>query len=170
MEVKIGAANLISYVLLIAIVLSAITIVLKVAQPSLENSKDAAEFERAKEKLDAIDQKIRRVASYGPDTTEKASIEVKRGKYQLKRSNNSLNYWIETKYELVSPGTEKEFGNLVISGEKMTNEAYIVHIRLSYENINLTGMERSLGPGYHSLSINNEGLTNGQTNIEVNVE
>jgi len=167
--VRKGISVLISYVFIVAIVISGIGLVLSIGTPVLEQSKDTAAIEQARETLTGIDGEIRSIASQGPRSTTSYRFSNQRGEYGVYPSNDTINYSIETDAEVVSTGTTTRFGNLWLTGRNGS-----ILLTINYTDIDLRGGDknpegsgRTTGPGLHSLTITNAGAGGGRTLINV---
>lgn len=160
-----GISVLISYVLIVAIVISGIGLVLSVGTPVLEQSKDTAAIEQARETLIEMDNEIRSVASQGPGSTTGFRFSQQRGDYGVYPGDDTLNYSIETDAEIVSTGSSRQFGNLWLTGRNSS-----IVLTINYTDIDLQGRTSTAGPGLHSLRITNAGAGGGRTLINVSLE
>lgn len=160
-----GISVLISYVLIVAIVISGIGLVLSVGTPVLEQSKDTAAIEQARENLIEIDSTIRSIASQGADSSTGFQYSYQRGGYGIYPGDDTINYSIETDSEIVGTGATVQFGNLWLTGRNGS-----IELKINYTDIDLQGQVQTAGPGLYSLDITNTGAGGGRTLINVTLE
>ena len=110
-----GIEPLLAGALYVAITLATITIIVQVGNPLIKNIQDSIAIDQAKEMLANIDRTIREVAAEGKGSTRILPIEFKRGKLVIDEVTNQIVYELNTKVEVVSPGTRREIGNLFIT-------------------------------------------------------
>ncbi len=132
---------ILSGVLYTGIILIAIIIAMSVLGPVIDQMKDRAAFEEAKSFMLQLDKAIQAVAKEGKYSTRILTLDFSRGKYLIDNETNRIKYVLETEAKLVSPGTEKKIGNLVItSGDdvKVEDLGNVIRMSNSYLVVNFT--------------------------------
>lgn len=132
---------ILSGVLYTGIILVAIIIAINILDPVIEKMKDSAAFEEAKSFMAQLDKVIQTVAKEGKYSTRVITLDFSRGKYIIDNETNSIEYVLETEAKLVSPGTMKKMGNVIItSGRdvKVEDLGNIIRMSNSYLVINFT--------------------------------
>src|SRR3989344_4925059 len=104
----------ISAVLYILIAAVAMVIILQAGLPLLNKMKDRTTFERSKNVLASVDQKIIEVAGEGAGSQRVIPIEIREGNIIVDENNDRMQWQLETKTEVIEPRTSLEQGNLKI--------------------------------------------------------
>ncbi len=144
---------LLSGVLYTGIILIGIIIAMSILGPVIEQMKDRAAFEEAKSFMLQLDKAIQAVAKEGKYSTRILTLDFSKGKYLIDNETNSIEYELETEAKLVSPGTSKKMGNLIItSGRdvKVEDLGNIIRMSNSYISVNFT----KLGNETNYVSVN----------------
>lgn len=157
-----GISTLISYVLLVAIVISSLGIVLSIGQPVLEESEDTAAIEEARRTLQGLDAEIRSIASQGPESSTDYQFSAQQGSYGFYPADDTINYSIQTEAGVVATGSTTQFGNLWLTGRENS-----IIVTINYTDIDLRGSSVTVGSGLHSIGIENAGAAGGRTLINV---
>ncbi len=132
---------LLSGILYTGIVIVAIIIVMNVIIPFTEKMKDKAAFESAKETMLTLDKAIQSVLKEGRYSSRVVPVEIKRGKLVIDNTTGKIWYELETEAEIISTGTKKEIGNLILaSGADVSVKENngIITMRNSYIEANFT--------------------------------
>lgn len=132
---------LLSGVLYTGIVLVGIIISVNILGPVIEQMKDKAAFEQAKSFMTQLDKVIQDVAKEGKYSTRIITLDFSKGKYVIDNETNSIEYILETEAKLVSPGTMKKMGNVIItSGRdvKVEDLGNVIRVSNSYLTVNFT--------------------------------
>ena len=103
----------ISAILYILIIVVAITLILSVGIPIINEMRDKIAFNRAKDTMLNLDQHIVDIASEGEGSQRIIPIEISAGK--LKVENSQLIWEMDTGAEIVTSRSKIDIGNLVIT-------------------------------------------------------
>ncbi len=142
---------LLSGVLYTGIVIVSVILAMNILGPVVEKMKDRAAFEEARSFMASLDKTIQKVVKEGRYSTRVISLDFSRGKYIIDNKTNRIKYELETEAKLVSPGTMKKVGNLIIaSGDdvKVEDLGNVIRMSNSYLQVNFTkiGNESSYAP------------------------
>lgn len=105
----------ISLALYTGIALAAIGIIVTGGTPVLENIRDANAIDTAQEILPSLQQQMQRVARGGQGAEVETTIRFSRGTYRFDAADDEIIYEIETRSQVVSPGTSQQIGDIRIS-------------------------------------------------------
>ena len=138
-----GISPLLAGAMYVAIALTAITIIVQVGNPLVKDIQDSIAIDNAKDMLATLDRTIREVSAEGRGSTRVVPIEFKRGRLIIDDDTNQIFYKIDTKVEVVSPGTRREIGNLFITANTdvsvSSNSTHFImendHIRAALQKI-----------------------------------
>ena len=179
----------ISAVIYIALGLVAVTIILSSSLPLINNLKDKATYMQSKVVLYEIDKNIKEVINEGPGSKRFIdTVIIKGGKLEFVSSANLLNEikWFDTTQATIVEPSEKgvcpntsciiiKEGDLNIYQEKtIIKDEYNLVAYLTYDKIRLLFDQASTqGPtditGKFSLTIENQGIDNGQVKLYIKV-
>lgn len=112
---KKGVSPLVSSVLLVAIVITGVTIVLNVGLPTLRESKENIVFQEAKSVLKSIDSSIKEIAYEPKGAARKLPIKFRDGELIVDKAKDEIRFTMETEKRLIPPGVYKKEGSLIIS-------------------------------------------------------
>jgi type II secretory pathway pseudopilin PulG len=126
--------------------LSIIAIILTMALPQIEKSKDKAIIEQTVTALNVLDKKISEVEQ-APGNTRVVEFSVSKGKLEISPTDpagdvdGSIIYTLEdTKLELSEVGQEIKQGNIILKTEKMAAR-YKITLTMKYPNLNITNKD-----------------------------
>lgn len=159
---------LLSGVLYTGIIIVSIIIAISVLGPIIDQMKDRAAFEEAKSFMIQLDKAIQAVAKEGKYSTRIITLDFSRGKYIVDNDTNSIEYVLETEAKLVSPGTEKKVGNLIISSGRDVNVedlGNVIRMSNSYLSVNFT----KLGNETNFVPVNLSEIISGIKLVKENV-
>lgn len=151
-----GDYVIISAILLMAIIITSIGLAMMWGLPLVRTMDDLTRFENTKNLMLTLDEQIRLVVHEGKGSSRTLRVRITGGNIQI--SNNTIRYVIETPQKVLEPGAIIQESNLVIRVEKI-GDYYRITEELFYDptKIRIDG-EVSLGQGFHTLKITNEGL------------
>ncbi|HIQ49856.1 MAG TPA: hypothetical protein EYH56_01530 [Nanoarchaeota archaeon] len=132
---------LLSGVLYTGIAIVGIVLAMNILSPIIEQMKDKAAFEQAQSFLLQLDKVIQDVAKEGKYATRVITLDFSRGKYIIDNETNTIEYILETEAKLVSPGTMRKIGNVIItSGRdvKVEDLGNVIRMSNSYLVVNFT--------------------------------
>lgn len=110
-----GISPLISYVLIVLITFTVIGIVLLVGVPAIDRAREAASLNEAMQNMRLLDNAVREVASEGLGALRSMIFRISAGDLKVNSKSNSIDFTLNTKTGIISPGTIIEDGNLVLS-------------------------------------------------------
>ena len=117
--------------------LSVIAIILAVALPQIEKSKDRSIIEQTVVALNTLDGKISEVEQ-SPGSVRVIDFSIAKGKLEINAVNESIMYTLEdTRLELSQIGEEIKLGRIVLKTEKMPAR-YRITLTMSYSNLDIT--------------------------------
>jgi len=102
----------VSAILYILVVVVALTLILSVGIPIINEMKEKIAFNRAKDTMLNLDQHIVDIASEGEGSQRVIPIEINAGK--LKVENNQLIWELDTSADIVTSRSKIDVGNLII--------------------------------------------------------
>ncbi|MDD5191962.1 MAG: hypothetical protein PHH54_04940 [Candidatus Nanoarchaeia archaeon] len=157
--------------------LTVIAIILSMALPQIEKSKDKALIEQTVTALNILDKKISEVEQ-APGNSRVVELGISKGRLDIDADNNLIKYTLEdTKLELSEIGENITQGNIVLRTEKMPARFRII-LTMNYPNLDITnkngdGGIKTLQAGttpYKIVMQNKETSSPGQnTNIEFSI-
>ena len=110
-----GQSSTVSAVVITAVTLSAVGVVLNVANPAIDRARDASAVEQATSFMNELDDTIRATASEGEGSTRTVSLNFDRGEFYLNATSNTLSYNLETAAEPISPQSRTEVGDVILA-------------------------------------------------------
>ena len=110
-----GQSSTVSAVVIAAVTIGAVGIVLNVAAPAIDRTRDAAAVEQATTFMNELDDTIRATASKGEGSTRTVSLNFDRGEFYLNSSSNKFSYNLETTAKPISPQSRTEIGDVVLA-------------------------------------------------------
>jgi len=120
--------------------LSVIAIILTMALPQIEKSKDKAIIEQTVTALNVLDKKISEVEQ-APGNSRVVDLRISKGKMEINATGSGIGfirYTLEdTKLELSEVGEEIKQGNIMLKTEKMPVR-YKITLTINYPNLNIT--------------------------------
>lgn len=120
-----GISPLISMVIVILVTVIAVAIAILVAVPTINQAKEAALINEAKQNMHQIDDSVREVASEGLGSLRNLNMKVSGGQYQVNGPGNSIDFTYAVKYGTVQAGTFIQDGNLqIIAGTDAKASVY----------------------------------------------
>lgn len=159
--------------------LSVIAIILTMALPQIDKSKDKAIIEQTVTALNVLDKKISEVEQ-APGNARLVDLRISKGKLEINATGSDagfIRYTLEdTKLELSEIGEEVKQGNIILKTEKMPAR-YRITLTMNYPNLNITNENgegiKTLQAGttpYRIIIENKEtSSTQENTNIEFSI-
>ncbi len=120
-KIRKGISPLFAGVLYFAIAIAGVTIVVQTGAPALANMKDAAAIDQAKDSLSNLDKIISLVAEEGRGSSRVVPLQIKRGDFVFSADLDTIAYEIDTRAEVISPGTRTSIGALIFSSGSSVN-------------------------------------------------
>jgi len=108
-------STLISFVLVTAVIIAAISVVLSIGLPAIDRAKDAALISEAKNIMQAIDSTARQALFEGNGAQRVFSISSTGGDYFTEKDTDSVKFKLNSISGVIDSGTYKKEGNLIIS-------------------------------------------------------
>jgi len=143
--------ELVSYAVTALIILAAVGIIAGVGFPLLDRSTEAAEIDSARKNLEAMDDKIRQVASLQPGSASELRVSVREGRYEIWPAADTIQYIIETETSIVTPGSgTAELGPVYVTAEG--DEPTVATMKINFSAINITGSNGTLSTGGYRVS------------------
>ena len=112
---KKALSTMVSFVLVTAIIIAAISVVLSIGLPAIDRAKDAALISEAKNIMQSIDSTARQVLFEGNGAQRVFSISSTGGDYYAEKSTDRILFKLNSISGVIDPGTYKKEGNLIIS-------------------------------------------------------
>lgn len=112
---KKAVSAIISFVLIVAISIVAISTVLLIGTPAIDKAKDAALISEAKNIMQAIDSAARQVLLEGAGAQRVFSITSTGGDYFAEKDTDTIKFRLDSVSGVIDPGTYKKEGNLIVS-------------------------------------------------------
>ncbi|MDY6769455.1 MAG: LamG domain-containing protein [Candidatus Nanohaloarchaea archaeon] len=112
-----GAASFLTLILYAAVILSAITVVLNVAMPTLDRMQDSAAIQDSITFLTGLETVVNDVASGSEGASQQLTLSFQRGTYRFDNATEELYYEIDTRSSLVSTHAVQQRGPLTISAD-----------------------------------------------------
>ena len=110
-----GLSPILTYVLIVAILVAAITLVLTFALPLIQKAQEVAAYQHALEILKTIDLAIKEVASEGMGALRKVDLRFDKGEFRVEKLTDSIIYKLNSKAKILEVGYYSKRGNLEIS-------------------------------------------------------
>ncbi len=134
-----GVSPFLSAVLYVGIVLSALTIVVQMGTPIMQEMRDTNRIDLAKDELSSLDFYIREVASEGQGSVRTMKFEVPGGALKVDATNEKVQYELETDADVISPRVRKKIGNVYLrSNANVDVTANATHYIMKNDRINVT--------------------------------
>ncbi|MBU3958134.1 MAG: hypothetical protein KKB25_03600 [Nanoarchaeota archaeon] len=154
---------LISFVLITAIIIVAISVVLAVGLPAIERAKDAALISEAKNIMQSIDSAARQVLFEGNGAQRVFSVSSTGGDYFVEKSTDTVKFKLNSISGVIDPGTRKTEGNLlIIAGADVKASEYDADSdgtsELVLENSRILFAVRKIGNSSSYAAVNNSQL------------
>ncbi len=153
---------LISYVLILAIGFTAISITLIFGKPIIETGLDSITVNEGIQSMKLLDNVIREISKEGVGSLRTIQLQVSGGDYIVNNSTGTLNYTFILVSNLFSESSSKKEGNLQIVIEKP-----IFKIGLSYSNIIITGDNNEIGKGTNKLCIEKTSISSNKPVVDI---
>lgn len=153
----------VSYVLIAAISIVAISAVLSIGLPAIERAKDAALINEAKNIMQLIDANARQVLFEGNGAQRAFSISGTGGNYFSEKGADRIVFKLNSISNLIDPGTRRKEGNLLISaGTDVKASEYDADSdgtgELVLENERILFAARKIGNSSNYATVNNSQL------------
>lgn len=158
-----GISQLVSYVLFLAVLLSALIVTIN-SIPIKERMTDTCALKHASDFLSRFDSNLRLASQYGASSKRQLILKFDRGTFYLKSDQNQFYYELETSSEAFSANQSQKLAGIKINVSN--DEKKTVRLILNYQDLNLTGLNH-LNPGAHTLYLENKGIKNNQTVIKL---
>lgn len=129
MCVKKSAQVWVSAILYIMVIMIALTLILSVGIPIINEMKDKIAYSRAKDMMLNLDQHIVDIASEGEGSQRIIPVEISAGK--LKVEDNQIVWEFDTASDIVTTRTKIDVGNLAI-----TSNANVEATAYTYDGVN----------------------------------
>jgi len=110
-----GMSPIVTYVLMVAIIVAAITVVLTFALPLIQKAQEVASYQQALEILKTIDLAIKEIASEGIGALRKVDVSFNEGEFRVEKITDSIIYKLDSKAKILEIGYYSKKGNLEIS-------------------------------------------------------
>ncbi len=159
-KVRKGISPLFAGVLYFAIAIAGVTIVVQTGAPALANMKDVAAIDQAKDSLSNLDKIISLVAEEGRGSSRVVPLQIKRGDFVFSADLDTIAYEIDTKADVISPGTQNQVGALIFSSGSSVN-VYDNGASWILENEHLRVNLTMAGNSSSYASLNTSGLIEG---------
>jgi len=109
-----GVSPLISMVLIILISAVTIGLVFTVIIPAINRAKETAIINEAMQNMKTIDNTIRQIAQGNIGSQTSLQLKNSGGEYRVNQKANSMDYVYYIKYGVISPGTFRQEGNVMM--------------------------------------------------------
>ncbi|MDY6778933.1 MAG: hypothetical protein SVU32_09790, partial [Candidatus Nanohaloarchaea archaeon] len=165
-----GVSPLLSYVMYVAIGISAVTLAYTAGQPIVEQMQETAAIQQKMDTLSRVDSSIQSVAEHARGTQTTFTVSIRQG--QLVTGNESLTYRIQSGSGIISAGSMRQIGsNLVLSANAQATVVDTYQgtpcIKMSNEYVELC--VKQLG-SFTDTSLQNLVLYIENTRTEVRIE
>lgn len=110
-----GQSSTVSAVVITAVTISAVGVVLNVANPAIDRARDAAAVEQATTFMNELDDTIRATASEGQGSTRTVSLNFDRGEFYINTTTDTISYNLDTTSEPISPQSRTEVGDVILA-------------------------------------------------------
>ncbi|MDY6770803.1 MAG: hypothetical protein SV186_02470 [Candidatus Nanohaloarchaea archaeon] len=114
-----GQSVLLSYAIYIGLGLSAVYIVVSSGVPILEDMQDTAAIQSQVDQLSSLADKIQRVSRQTTGAQKRVRVQIDRGSLFIE--NESIVYEIKTGSGIITAGSKRRFGNVVLSANAQTS-------------------------------------------------
>jgi len=108
-----GVSDIVGTVLLIGVAIAAISIVLVSSTGILDEIKERALFDKAKDQMGIIDSSVSSVAEEGRGSSR--LVYIKDGEYTVDAAADTISFEMDTKSKIIPPGVARREGNILIS-------------------------------------------------------
>ncbi len=154
---------LVSFVMIVAISVVAISIVLSIGLPAIERAKDAALINEAKNIMQLIDSSARQVLFEGNGAQRVFPVSSTGGDYFSEKSTDRIIFKLNSISGIIDPGTRKKEGNLLISaGTDVKASEYDANSdgtnELVFENSRILFAVKKIGNSSSYAAVNNSQL------------
>jgi len=112
---KKGISPLLSTIIIILLIVTAITLVLTIGTPAINRARESAIINEAIQNMRVLDNSIREVASEGLNSKRTMQLKVTDGVYSVKEKTDSINFEYKIKYGTIELGTFIKENNLIIT-------------------------------------------------------
>ena len=112
---KIGISPIISFVMILAVAFTAVSILSTFGFSQVEQLRDTASIESMTSNLNQVGAEILNTAALAENTQTTVRMQIDRG--SLRYNNESLIYEIRTQSSIISSGTRRKAGNVFISAD-----------------------------------------------------
>jgi hypothetical protein len=146
-----GVSELVSYVLIIIISITAIGIVMAYGIPETERGNEILLLQEGKSSLNKIDSSIKDVSYQGEGSSINLKLTITGGSYKIDEDNEEIMFKMESKSQIVGVGVVTYENNMNITGKQGE-----IEVLLKYDNIDIVdGIE--FDKGLRNLLIKNDG-------------
>lgn len=105
----------------LALTITATAIVYQAGVPLVQELQASAAVDKMKITLSDLDALIRQVAAEGKGSKRTFSISSDPGKLVIDGTTDTITWTFDSEAEIISPGTQQTFGNLVVGSNLETN-------------------------------------------------
>lgn len=160
MQNRKAVSTLVSYVMIAAISVIAISVVLSIGLPAIDRAKEAALISEAKNIMQNIDTNARQVLFEGSGAQRVFSISSTGGDYFAEKSTDSIRFKLNSISGVIDPGTRRMEGNLLITaGTDVKASEYDANSdgasELVLENSRILFAVKKLGNSSNYVAVNN---------------
>lgn len=110
-----AVSEITSLALYSAITVSAISLVLSVGLPALEDQREAASISAARDFMQDLDSAASTVVSQGQGSTRILDLNFQRGRYEFRSQDDLAQYRLRSDAPVISPQSSKRVGNTVLA-------------------------------------------------------
>lgn len=116
-----GISKIVTSALYLGISITAISVVLTIGLPALENMRDASSVEGAQSFMHTLDSNIQEVVAEGEGSTRIIDLDFERGEIYFDENLEMPVYEIETDADVISPQASQRIGNVILSSNANVN-------------------------------------------------
>jgi type II secretory pathway pseudopilin PulG len=118
--------------------LTIIAILLAIANPQIEKTKDRGVITQTAEAMETIDNKLLEVEQ-APGSTRVVDLKISKGKLEILSSNDSIRYILEnTRLKMSEPGVEIKEGSFVLQTLEYGKRYHVIITRNYSSNLNIS--------------------------------
>lgn len=161
-----GIAQMISYVLVIAISVAAMSLVLLWGRPVLDRAFESATVNEALNNMNILSNAIREVASEGAGSLRTVRLNVGGGSYRADNASSAVHFGLKLGAGSLFPGTSARRGDIQISVSGVSGDAEL-KLTLNYTSIIVVGDGNGIGRGMNKICIENMGTQNNTPVVSV---
>ncbi len=110
-----GVSQVVTAALYVGVTVTAISTALTVGGPAIDNMRDAAAIENARNFMQQLDSNVEQVVSEGEGSTRTLTFDFDRGRFYYDNDSDALVYELETDAGSISPQASRRTGNVIVS-------------------------------------------------------